>query len=182
MITGKKVFLTAVNRSSIAQLQEWRNRPDLRRYFREYREISDEMQRRWYEERVLTNKDQVDFEIHDQATGDLIGHCGLYYISWTNRTAEFTVYIGDMNYRRGGYGSDALRLLFSFGFDSLNLNRIWCEVYSNNEAIQVYRHLGFKDEGCLRKHHYDEGKYWDSYMLGLLKDEWHTENTGVSSV
>lgn len=185
MIEGKKVYLTAVNKTSISQLQEWRNSPGLRRYFREYREISDEMQRRWYEERVLSNKDQVDFEIHDAATGNLIGHCGLYYISWVSRTAEFTVYIGDMSYRKGGFGSDALRLLFTYGFDTLNLNRIWCEVYSNNEAIKVYRHLGFKDEGCLRKHHYDEGKYWDSYILGLLKDEWHTENTentGASSV
>lgn len=182
MISGSKVYLTAVNRSSIAQLQEWRNKPELRRYFREYREISDEMQKRWFEERVLTNRDQVDFEIHDAATGKLIGHCGLYYISWTNRTAEFTVYIGDMSFRSGGYGSDALRLLIAYGFNTLNLHRIWCEVYSNNSAINVYRHLGFKDEGVLRQHHYDEGRYWDSHMLGILRSEWMEQNTGAQNV
>ena len=182
MISGSKVYLTAVNRSSISQLQEWRNKPELRRYFREYREISDEMQKRWFEDRVLVNRDQVDFEIHDADSGKLIGHCGLYYISWTNRTAEFTVYIGDMSFRNGGYGSDALRLLIAYGFNTLNLHRIWCEVYSNNSAINVYRHLGFKDEGILRQHHYDEGQYWDSHMLGLLRSEWMKENTGAQNV
>ena len=44
MITGNKVCLTSLNRSSLSQLREWRNQPELRKYFREYREISDTMQ------------------------------------------------------------------------------------------------------------------------------------------
>ena len=106
-----------------------------------------------------------------------------------NWTADFRaqpnlkeyILIGDV-FRNGGYGSDALRLLIAYGFNTLNLHRIWCEVYSNNSAINVYRHLGFKDEGILRQHHYDEGQYWDSHMLGLLRSEWMKENTGAQNV
>lgn len=172
MITGKKTYLVAVNRESIEQLRTWRNNPELRKYFREHREISKEMQERWFTERVLNNPCQVDFEIHDIDTGKLIGHCGLYYIDWINRNAEFTVYIGDMSYRNGGYGSDALRLLFEYGFSTLNLHRIWAEVYSNNGAIDIYRRLGFKDEGVKRQHHFETWQYLDCYMLGLLQNEW----------
>lgn len=173
MIKGKKVYLTAVDRPSIEQLRTWRNNPELRKYFREYREISVEMQERWFSERVNT-QNQVDFEIHDIESGKLIGHCGLYYIDWVNRNAEFTVYIGDMMFRNGGYGSDALRLLFDYGFKTLNLHRIWAEVYSNNAAIGIYRRLGFRDEGIKRQHHFEAGEWLDSFMLGLLQDEWDT--------
>lgn len=172
MIKGSKVYFTAVNRESISQLMEWRNNPELRKYFREYREISNAMQEAWYNNRVLNNDKQVDFEIHDCESGKLIGHCGLYYINWVNRTAELTIYIGDMSFRRGGYGKDTLSLLMDYAFKTLNLNRIWCEVFSNNAAVEVYRKIGFVDEGKLRQHHFENGEYLDCYVLGLLKDEW----------
>ena len=172
MITGKKVFFTAINKDSIQQLMEWRNKPELRKYFREYREISDSMQESWYKNRVLNNDKQVDFEIHDIESKKLIGHCGLSYINWVNRTAELAIYIGDTNFRNGGYGKDSLSLLMEYGFNTLNLNRVWCEVFSNNAAIEVYRKFGFVDEGKLRQHHYDDGQYIDCFILGLLKHEW----------
>lgn len=172
MIQGEKIYLTAVEKSSLEQLRTWRNKPELRKYFREYREISSDMQESWYKNRVLENDKQIDFEIRDISTNNLIGHCGLYYISWVNRTAELTIYIGDAKYRNGGYGKDALTLLMNYAFDTVNLNRVWCEVFSNNEAIHVYRKLGFIDEGKLREHHYEDGKYIDCYMLGLLKSDW----------
>jgi RimJ/RimL family protein N-acetyltransferase len=183
MISGpkNKVVLTGLQLQNLDQFRRWRNDPLLRRYFREFRELTDDMQHDWYEKRVKGNQNQFDFEIHawnslcfntNPESWMLLGHTSLNYVNWTNRTAEFGIYIGEKQYRNGGYGSDALRALLSYGFDTLNLNRIWCEVFSNNDAIQVYRHLGFKDEGTLRHHHYDEGKYWDSYMLGMLKSEW----------
>lgn len=175
MIAGSKTYLTALNRSSLEQLREWRNNPELRKYFREYREISDAMQESWFNSKVLNNDKQVDFEIHDLKTGKLIGHCGLNYISWVNRTAELAVYIGEPSFRNGGYGFDALTMLMNYGFNILNLNRIWCEVFSNNEAIHIYRKLGFVDEGKLRQHHYENGEYLDCFMLGLLKSDWNNK-------
>ncbi|MAG24695.1 GNAT family N-acetyltransferase [Candidatus Pacearchaeota archaeon] len=171
MIEGKKVYLQAVEEKSIEQLRQWRNNPVLRQYFREYREINKKMQSEWFNNRVCNNQNQVDFEIRDKETQKLIGHCGLYYIDWINRKAEFTIYIGDFNYRNGGYGSDALRTLIKYGFNNLNLNRIWCEVYSNNKAIDIYRHIGFKDEGILREQYFDAGIYWNSHILGMLKSD-----------
>ena len=138
MIKGEKCFLTAVNPDSIETLRNWRNNPKLRRYFREFREISKSMQENWYNTRVLNNPNQFDFEIHDKESKALIGHCGLYYVNWVSRAAEFTIYVGDFNFRGMGIGSDALRTLIGYGFNDLNLNRIWCEVYSNNEAIHIY--------------------------------------------
>lgn len=174
MINGpkNKIYLASIEEENIEQLRLWRNDPSLRRYFRETKEISKKEQKRWYEDKVLNDPNQINFEIHSFDTKELIGHCGLCYINWINRTAEFTIYIGNSNMRGRGYGTDALSALLNYGFIDLNLNRIWCEVYSFNDAINSYRKLGFKDEGVLREHIYIEGKYYDTYMLGLLKKEW----------
>ena len=171
-ITGNRTFLTAVDKSSIETFREWRNKPELRKYFREYRELSKDMQEGWFESKVLGDPNLVNFEIHDSKTSKLIGHCGLYYINWIHRSAEFGIYVGDDDYRNGGYGSDALRSLVKYGFEDLNLNRIWCEVYSNNVALAVYKHIGFKHEGTMRESYYNEGQYWDAHILSMLKKEY----------
>ena len=173
MISGEKVFLTAIERSSLEQFRQWRNQSNLRKYFREYREISKHMQSKWFKNRVLNNPNQVDFEIHDISSEKLIGHCSLNYIDWRNRHAEFGIYVGDSDFRGGGYGKEALKLLLDYGFKTLNLNKIWCEVYSNNNAIGLYRHLGFVDEGVMRQHHYDDGQWLDSYFLSILRTEYN---------
>tara|TARA_B100000212_G_C27310669_1_gene505586 strand:- start:194 stop:730 length:537 start_codon:yes stop_codon:yes gene_type:complete len=170
MITGKKISLESIDAEHIEQLRNWRNDPSLRKYFREYREISYEMQKKWFD-KIASDQNQVNFSIKDKQTGKLIGHCGLYYINWRARHGEFGIYIGDKNYRGLGYGSDALRQLCKYGFEELNLNKIWCEVYSNNLSLDMYRHIGFVDEGVLRQNYYCEGKYWDSYILSMLRDE-----------
>ena len=49
----------------------------------------------------------------------------LYYINWISRTTEFGIYIGDMDYREGGYGSETLRTLIGYGFNDLNMKYIY---------------------------------------------------------
>ena len=66
----------------------------------------------------------------------------------------------------------SLRTLIKYGFEELNMNRIWCEVYSNNDALHIYKHLDFVEEGVLRQNYYAEGKYWDSHILSMLKEEY----------
>ena len=174
MLRGKKISLASIKENNLEQLREWRNRPELRKYFREHKEISQVMQTTWFN-KINQDSNQVNFEICDKESNKLIGHCGLYYINWVHRHAEFGIYIGNDNFRNGGYGADSLRTLIKYGFEDLNLNKIWCEVYSNNKSLEVYRHLGFKDEGILREHYYNDGQYWDSHMLSLLKKEYRTK-------
>lgn len=182
MILGKKCYLTGVQRESIEQLRTWRNNPELRKYFRTHREITKVMQDDWYENRVHNNPNQYDFEIHDSDTKKLIGHTGLYYIDWQARKAEFAIYVGDMSMRGKGIGSDALRTLIKYGFEELNLNKIWCEVYSNNKAIDIYRKIGFIDEGVLRQNVFKNGKYLDGYVMSLLREEWIENNKQTSNI
>ena len=176
MITGKKCYLTGVQPESIEQLRQWRNNPQLRKYFRTSKEITKPMQAEWYRSAWQPSVEQIDFEIHELETGRLIGHCGFYYMDTIVRKAEFSIYIGDMSFRGKGIGSDALRTLLKYGYEELNLNKVWCEVFSNNAAIDVYRRIGFVDEGVLRQNAFKNGEYLDGLVLSLLREEWLENN------
>ncbi|MFA5023398.1 MAG: GNAT family protein [Patescibacteria group bacterium] len=182
MLVGNKVVLEEIDKKNIEQMRQWRNDPKKRQWFREYRDITKDTQDKWYEERGNnSNKDHVYFQImsknFDFVSEDLrieerylIGCTGLHYIDWRLRSAEFGVFLGkDIG---EGKGKDALILLYNYGFNELNLHKIWAEVYEGNDSIHLYRKLGFKDEGILRDNFFHNGKYGNSIVMSLLENEW----------
>jgi RimJ/RimL family protein N-acetyltransferase/ubiquinone/menaquinone biosynthesis C-methylase UbiE len=185
MLIGNKIVLEEIDHSNIEQMRQWRNDPSMRRFFREYKDISKDKQELWYKERGNnTNAEHVYFQIMalpevspdmnpgcaDVGERTLIGACGLHYINWRTRSAEFGIFLGAK--RGGGRGKEALLLMCDYGFKELNLHKIWCEVYDNNDSIGLYRHIGFKDEGVLRDNYYHDGKYGNSNILSVIEDEW----------
>ena len=81
--------------------------------------------------------------------------------------------IGEKEYRSKGIGTEVAKLLLEYGFNSLNLNRIWVGNISNNiAAIKSVDKLGFKVEGILRSSIYKNSKYHDVIIRGILKDEY----------
>lgn len=49
MLTGTRAGLRAIERPDLPVLLNWRNRPELRRCSREYRELNLDYQNAWYE-------------------------------------------------------------------------------------------------------------------------------------
>jgi hypothetical protein len=173
MIKGDLVYLIKPQKEDMSLLLEWRNNPNNRKYFREYKETNLEDQLNWYEHTMMKDPSWHHFIVKPiTQPNKTIGIVLLNHIHPVYRTGEFGITLGDPEYRGKGYGKDMLITLIKYGFDQLNLNRIWCEVYSNNDSIHLYRKIGFKDEGILRQHVFKDGEYLDSYMLGMLKDEY----------
>ena len=61
-----------------------------------------------------------------------------------------------------------------FAFEVLNMQRTGAEVLETHSAAQHLEigFLGFKVEGRRRRAVYKAGKYYDSIVLGLLREEW----------
>ena len=171
MLKGKYVGLRAIEESDLSQLLLWRNQPNYRRFFREYRELSQTNQRNWFDSKVLNDKSTEMFSIVDVNTGELLGACGLCYIDWINRNADFSIYIGkDDLYIDEKYAIEAAQIMMKYGFEELNLHRLWSEIYSFDEAKKVmFDRLGFKLEGAHRETHWTEGKWCDSLFYGYLR-------------
>lgn len=170
MIEGKVVGLRAIEVEDLPLLLQWRNKPEFRKYFREYRELGIENQNIWYNQKVLSDDCTRMFAIADLDTGELLGACGLCYIDWINRCADFSIYIGKNDlYIDSVYANDAAKVLIKYGFEELNLHRLWTEIYSIDEKKKVFfKELGFVHEAIHHQTHWTGGEWVDSWYYRLL--------------
>jgi RimJ/RimL family protein N-acetyltransferase len=175
MLVKGKIGLRALEKGDLEQLKEWRNIPDFRQNFREYRELNCSDQEAWYDS--LQNKKSTDymFSIVNVESGDLLGACGLLYTNWLARYADFSFYVG---YKESyidleGIAQASAELLIDYGFNILNLNKLWMELYSfDTRKIDFFKSFGFEIDGVLRENVYHQGAYKDSFILSLLQKDY----------
>lgn len=172
MIEGNFVGLRAVEESDLEKLLGWRNQPSYRKFFREYRELNSYNQKNWFKEKVVNDKNTIMFSIIDLQNDQLIGACGLCYIDWINRNADFSIYIGKDNlYIDEKFAIEAAELLLRYGFFELNLHRIWSEIYDFDEdKKKMFDVLGFSLEGIHKDTHWTGGKWCNSLFYSLINE------------
>jgi len=173
MLSSEYVALRAIEEKDLEKLLEWRNNPSLRRYFREHRELNSAQQLSWFNEKVNNDPSTKMFSIINKNNGELIGACGLCYIDWVNKTADFSIYLGaDDLYIDDKYAPDAARAMMRYAFDELALNRLWAEIYSFDEKkFDFFKSLNFTLEGTHRQTHWAEGRWHNSYFFGYVKSD-----------
>jgi RimJ/RimL family protein N-acetyltransferase len=173
MLKGKYVSLRAVEKDDLSHLLEWRNKPEYRKYFREFRELSMAQQHSWYENIVLKDQKTIMFSIVDLKSRRLLGACGLCYINWVDRNADLSIYIGADNlYIDDKYAPDSATTAMKYAFDELGLHRLWAEVYDiDKRKIKFFEALGFKLDGCHRETHWTDGEWCNSLFYSLLQEE-----------
>lgn len=178
MLQGEHTGLRAIETGDLAQLLEWRNQPDFRRYFREYRELTSEQQTAWFENVVVKDPTVRMFAIVSLEDQRLLGACGLCYIDWVNRNADLSIYIGDGGvYIDETFAPDAAKTLLKYGYEQLNLHRVWSEIYSIDKAKQAFfSGLGFTLDGTHRQTYWCDGEWHNSLFYGLLRDEFDSSD------
>jgi RimJ/RimL family protein N-acetyltransferase len=173
MLNGEFTALRAIERADLPTLLEWRNRPDYRRYFREVRELSLAQQQQWYDNVVLGDPNTRMFTIIEKDSKRLLGACGLCYIDWLRRSADFSIYVGADNlYIDGKFAPDAARTMMEYGYGELNLHRLWAEIYDfDDPKKRLFDILGFKLDGRFRDNHWAEGRWHDSLFYSRLSTD-----------
>jgi RimJ/RimL family protein N-acetyltransferase len=174
MLKGEKVSLYAVEKDDLKQLMDWRNNPEFRKYFREYRELNMDQQIKWFEEKVVRDNTNLMFSIRRNDDNELLGCCGFVYINWVHRHADLSLYIGwkEVYIDNEGYAEESCRLLLDYSFNELCLNKVWTEIYEFDEKKKaLYDKFGFHQDGLLRENYWYDGKWWNSRMLSLLRTD-----------
>lgn len=157
------------------QQEEWRNDPRIYRWTRQNGPLSVGASKEWLE-RIQKDPCIKMFGILEPA-GAFVGTCGLTSIDYVHRKAEFSCFIAP-EHQSKGYGKAALIELFNYGFNHLNLNRIWGETLVGNPALKIFLSLGMKKEGRLHETYYKDGAYSDSIIIGILKEDWEDKRHG----
>jgi RimJ/RimL family protein N-acetyltransferase len=119
------------------------------------------------------------FAIRFVSNNELIGCCGLCYINWIHRNADLSLYIGlnEVYIDNEGYAEEACRLLLNFSFNEMGLVKVWTEIYEfDSKKLELYKALGFLQDGLLRKQYFFGGKWWDSRIMSVLSVDYKACN------
>jgi diamine N-acetyltransferase len=179
MITGKNIRLRAPERDDIPRFVAWLNDEEVIAGLTLYHPLSEAEEETWFDTMLKNPTPQHPMVIEIQVGEDWVpvGNCGFHDIDWRNRSAELGIFIGEKKFWNQGYGTSVMRLLLHYGFDTLNLNRIWLRVFSDNpRAVRTYEKAGFIHEGRQREAAFKRGKYVDTLLMSVLRSEW-TLNT-----
>jgi diamine N-acetyltransferase len=174
-IYGQRMRMRAPERKDIPNFVSWLNDPEVTSGLTLYLPMSLVEEEGWFESMLSRPAAEHPMVIEVQSESDWIpiGNCGFNEIDWRVRAAEVGIFIGEKQYWNQGYGTTAMRLLLQHGFNTLNLNRIWLQVYQTNpRAIRSYEKAGFIREGSKRQGMFKDGKYIDILLMSVLRSEW----------
>lgn len=167
MLSGKNIQLKLIEESDLDDIVGWRNQAyDI---FYEF-PFSLERQQRWFKK----YQDSGDMLFVIMCGESSIGTVGLNKIDLRNGSAEFGRFIiGEKDYLGKGYGKQAINVVLEYGFQHLNLNRVYLDcLESNSIAMKLYYSVGFVKEGMKREHIYKNGVYLNLICMSLLKKDW----------
>ena len=124
---------------------------------------------------LISVKKEKMFAVRLLENNELLGNIGFNSLDIINRNGALGVLIGNPKYQRKGYGTEALKLILDYGFSFLNLRNISLSVFEYNEpAYNLYKNIGFKEVGRLRKAVEIMGKTYDIIIMDMLKEEFQS--------
>ena len=171
-----EIYLREIERADLPRINAWRNDPGITDLLgANFFFIGPAIDERWFDG-YLANRDKaVRLSIVDAATHTHVGNVILTGIHATNRSAEFSIVIGNRDYWSAGYGSIATKKMLEHGFNDLNLHRIYLTVLeSNTRARRTYERIGFQHEGLQRDAVFKNGGYQNMVEMALLKEDFET--------
>jgi RimJ/RimL family protein N-acetyltransferase len=176
MIYGTRIRFRGIEKEDIPLLVEWFNDPEVLQGLGLHCPISRWSEENWFDALDQRSPEERPFLI-EARDGDAwipIGDCGYQNVDWWNRSAELGIAIGNKSYWNQGYGTETMRLLLRFGFETLNLHRIYLRVHeTNRRAIRAYENAGFVHEGRMREAVYSDGQYEALLCMSVLRSEWN---------
>ncbi|MDD5450222.1 MAG: GNAT family protein [Candidatus Omnitrophica bacterium] len=175
-IPGKDLYLRGIEKKDLEKIVNWINDPEVTHYlFMGDRPAHLELlQEQW--EKEIRNPNEVSFAIVEKKADKMIGWCGLYTINWISRAAEYRIFIGDKKYWNKGVGTETAGLLLRYGFEKLNLNKVYLGVNAAHKgAVTSYEKAGFVKEGVLREEIFRNNRYYDAIRMSVLRKEYRAK-------
>lgn len=148
---------------------DWMNNPAIYMTMHYEVPVSIEKTQSWFE-RNKDNNNRCDVVFEDN--NKIVAFGGLTNINKDVKKAELYIFVNPYLHK-GGLGTTATKLLCKYGFNILNLNKIYLETNEDNFAARrVYQKCGFKLEGILREEYRkNDGQLLSRLYFGLLKGE-----------
>ncbi len=163
------IYLKSMTMEDAHYIIEWRNRPDIKKYFIYQGEFTVQGQKEWID-RYVKKGLVKQFMIVKSEDQDVIGSVYLRDIDYNFKKAEFGIFFGK-EYGKG-YGTKAARMMLKYAFEELGLHRVYLRVFADNtRALASYKKVGFEKEGILRDDVYLNNEYKDVVWMSIINNK-----------
>lgn len=170
LLKGSKIYLRLVEKRDVSIIYNICSEPEVRTYdggqfilppleyiMKHFEEMFD-MNRKGL---AIINEKNV-----------VVGYITYKEIKDTIDVYSIGITIGSKFWGRG-YGKDSIKTLLEYLFMNKGAHRTELEVVDYNQrAISCYKSCGFIEEGRKRKKYFSKGKYNDTLIMSVLREEY----------
>lgn len=165
MIKGSNIILERAGEAESELLFKWRSKPEIYKNFANQDEITLDHHKNWFSK----NAHNYYFVIKT-LEGEPLGLTLLENIDHRNRRCFWGIYIAETIHRGKGFAQEATKLVLNFGFDYLNLHKIYGTTLAGNvTGRKFHKSVGFKEEAVLKDYCFFDGEYHDLIYISTTK-------------
>lgn len=144
-------------------------------FVHENREVNSAVIQSFYSE-INAADNSYYFAVRTSMPGEfkklLIGFGSIRNIDWVSRHGEVVLFI------QSAFNKEILRQalekFIQFGFDEINLNKLWVDNFNYEEMRETLVEMGFVLEGVRRQAKFKHGAWVDSNIFSLLSQEYRS--------
>lgn len=161
-LKGEKIFFRPYQSGDTDLLCQWLNQ-NLHKSF------TDEQAKNYITKEIQSDHNVI-LVVADK--NDIIGLAGLYGIDYIARKAEMKIILGNEDNWKT-YGAEIAKLMTFFGFDRLNLNRIYLDCAEDEKKLdRTYKEAGYIFEGIIRDKILRDGRYYNLIRMAILRKDY----------
>jgi len=174
----KSLILKKMTLKDAEDLFEYASDPEVTKYvtWAPHKSIDDSIDFLKSVLRRYENNEVSEWGIVYKENNKFIGTCG--YVLWVpvHSLAEIAFALS-MEYWGKGLMTEAVKEVIKYGFEKMNLNRIYARCFVENIGSQkVLEKVGMKFEGILREQMFIKSKFSDMKIYSILSKEYHEQS------
>lgn len=101
-------------------------------------------------------------------------------IDFEHSLAELSFWLASSAWGHG-YMQEALKSVVEYGFETLDLNRLYAyHMLRNPASAGILEKIGFRQEGLLRQRVRKWGEFEDVALLAMLQQDWKSRKTSLA--
>lgn len=175
-IKTERLVLRPFEKSDLEEVLSYYSLPDVQRYLewkaRDVNEAKSAFDTMRKQTRLTRPGEILTLAVVRKADGKVMGHVSLKWTDATAAQAETRFAIAP-EFRKQGYGAEALKAVISHGFEKHKFHRIFARTAGSNEpSAKLLKSLGMRLEAHYREHALFQGEWDEELHFAVLDREW----------